>query len=361
MLENEEGALLRVKAWLVGVSRRASSGVWNTLRLSFTVALFIGGAYLVDTRINVYVGLLLVGWSFARASIYAQMAIRLSHFRFLLDAVSETRSAIRMEMYLKIDAILEHPACIAAFERLKGVGRVPAEVTLEKWRQALIERFRNRAKLPAEHKPWAHVVFEIRAGQLWVDGAYRCSSVIYHDVLIPDDSLKTEYALSNDENDKYHGLKVRAFVLNGLLTVQIGEWREEEGHREAGQEYSWMAWDTITTFPLLLNPLDHYLPPRFLLLDYFSLPLHRPDWAHAKRKFFQQAEEYRRALSTFGAHAENRLHERQAREFKRWLDAESFELISPTFPSWVNKFLVIHFAVANTASDTYNWLSAERR
>ncbi len=70
--------LLTGKAWLAGIARGASSVTWNALRFSFTVALFVGGAYLVDTRTNVYVGLLLVGWSFARASTYTQMAYRIS-------------------------------------------------------------------------------------------------------------------------------------------------------------------------------------------------------------------------------------------------------------------------------------------
>ena len=348
---------------LASVGRNGPSVIWNIFRLGFTVGLFFSGAYLIDSRSNVYLGLLLVGWSLVRTSTYVY---RLSFGRLLLEAVAEARAAIRIEIYMKIDAILAHPMCIAAFQRLQALGRIPSDVTVDEWQYALLNRFRSRAEIPAGHQPWEHTVFEVRAGQLWVNGEYRRSSVIWHEILIPDESMKKQLAWE-EEDEQYYGLRIRVFVLNGLLKVQVGKWDEDEGHRETGQQYKWIAWDTITTFPLLLNPLDHHLPPRFLLLDYFSSPLHRSNWAQAKRTFFLQADEYRRALSSFfEENGEQRIHDRQAREFGRWLELEGFTRTwsdePPAIPSWGNRFIRVDFINDQSVYDDYDnyrWLSDE--
>jgi hypothetical protein len=212
----------------------------------------------------------------------------------LIDVVAETRAAVTMELYLKIDAILQHPKCVEAFHRLQALKRIPAEVDVAEWQRNLLDKFRERASLPADEQPWAHAVFEIRGSQRWVNGMYQPSPVILYEILIPEDALKS-HASALDGDGAYHGLTIRTFVLNGVLKVQVGQWGdEEEGSREPGQIVPWMAWDTITTFPLLLNPADHYLPTRFLLLDYFIQPMHRPEWSRAKRRF-QRDVEYRRA------------------------------------------------------------------
>ena len=179
----------RSTEWFESAVEQTRAFFWNAARACFTFGLFLGGAYLIDSRNNVYIGLLLVGWSFARASTYIQMAYRLSLGRAVLDAVSETRSNTRIELYMKIDAVLEHSAVVATFERLKQRRRIPVEVTIDRWREGLVQRFRTRAELPPEDKSWALVVFEVRAGQLWKNGEYRGSPVIFHEVLIPDESL----------------------------------------------------------------------------------------------------------------------------------------------------------------------------
>ena len=97
-------------------------------------------------------------------------------------------------------------------------------------RSALVQRFRTAAALPDDHKSWATAVVEIRAGQLWKDGEYRPFPAIFHEVLIPDESMKTQ---SWDQQDG--GLKIRLVVLNGFVKIQIGKWDEQAGHHEIGQ------------------------------------------------------------------------------------------------------------------------------
>jgi hypothetical protein len=347
----------------VSIRQQIVSSSWNAVRTAFTVALFLIGAYLIDNRQNVYVGLLLVGWSFARVSTYVQRVYRLSVGRSLLDAVSEVRANTRLEIFVNVGAILEHPAANSAFERLQRINKIPTDATFTSWRDGLLNRFRERAAVEPKHDAWAKVVFEVRSGQLWKDGEYRRSPVMFQEILIPDEALKRKYSFSDDEDRQYYGIRVRITVINGLLKVQLGEWDEETGHREAGQQYSWIAWDTITTFPLLLNPLDHYLPPRFLLFDYFSRPHHRRNWGGAKKAFFRQADEYRRVLSTFGEYGENRLYERQSKEFERWLQREGFKRTwgdePPVAPSWTNRYVRIDIGAAVVDFDTYKWLSEE--
>ena len=163
----------------------------------------------------------------------------------------------------------------------------------------------------------------------------------------------------------YEGLKIRILVINGVLKVQVGEWTEKTGHREPGQgSGQWLAWDTVTTFPLFLQALDHYLPPRFLLLDYFSSLSHRKHWSRDKKAFFRHADEYRRVLSTWGEYRENRLQDRQAKQFDQWLTREGFRRTwedsqPPLQPSWSNPVMRIDLNYVQVDYDTYRWLSDE--
>jgi hypothetical protein len=210
-----------------------------------------------------------------------------------------------------------------------------------------------------EHHAVERVTFEVRAGQLWKDGEYRQSPFIHHEVLIPDESMKRESWSAK----AYDGLRIRAHVINGVLKVQVGRWNEDFGHREPGQKYHWMAWDTVTSFPLLLNPLDHYLSPRLLLLDFFSMPHHRKGWQREKRRFFRRVEEYRRVLGTWGEYGEDSLETQQARELEGWLKREGFRRTGGDEPplenSWRNEFLEIDLRSIQVDHGFYRWLADE--
>lgn len=340
---------------------RVGDRILSILRGCFTPALFVSGAYLIDTRTQVYLGLLLVGWSFARMSTYTQRVYGLPLGATVVDVAAETRSNTKIEIWMKIDAILGHPAVASVFDRLRKLERVPQDTSLDAWRESLIARFRTREKLSVDNQPWAKVVFEVRAGQLWTNGEYRPLPVLFHQVLVPDEAFLNRHAWGTTEDAQYHGLKVRVGVLNGILRLQVGEWDEDASQREPGQTRDWMAWDTITTFPLLLNPLDHYLPPRFLLLDYFTFPHHRKGWRRAKAAFFRQADEYRRIVSTFGEWGEGRLYERQTAEFKRWIHKEGFKQWGSdrAYKRWNNDFLGVNTFNLQVEHETYKWLSEE--
>jgi hypothetical protein len=345
--------------------RDITASIWNALGAAFTVALFIGGASLVQSG-SAFLGLLLVGWCFVRASTYVQRAYQLTLGRAVLDAVAESRCNTTLTLHIRIDSILEHPTVAAAYERLEKLNRVLPGGSLRQWRDELLTTHRRRASLTDGEAPFASTTFEVRSGQLWKDGEYQALPVMFHEVLIPHDSLKRKIEWvwhSENEDRKYAGLRTRAVVINGLLKVQVGAWEEDVGHREPEQKYSWIAWDTITTFPLMLDPLDHYLPPRFLLLDYFSEPHHRKLWSRAKQTFLREADEYRRVLSTFGQYGETKLYERQAAHFAEWLKREGFTRTwgdePPLTPSWSNQYLRIDIHARPVDHDTYEWFSDE--
>jgi hypothetical protein len=347
-----------VAEWFADAKHNVHAVGLSTARTLLTVGLFIGGAYLIDSRTNTYAGLLFVGWSFSRVSAYALRAYRLSVGASLLEAVAATRANTRTDLLLRIDAIIGHPAVNAAFDRLKRLGRIQTPVTFAEWRDGLIRRYRAEHDIAPEDNPLERVAFEVRAGQLWKDGEYRQSPFIHHEVLIADESMKRESFLAKGHD----GLRIRVLVINGVLKVQVGRWDEEFGHREPGQN-NWIAWDTVTSFPLLLNPLDHYLSPRLLLMDYFSMPHHRKSWQREKRRFFRRVEEYRRVLGTWGEYGENSLATRQAKELEGWLKREGFQRTGGDDPplenSWRNEFLQIEIHSVQVEFDLYRWLSDE--
>jgi hypothetical protein len=348
-----------LREWFEAARDRVGGKLSNVARGTFTLALFLGGAYLVDARQNTYIGLFLVGWSFGRASTYMLTLYRLSVGRALLGVVADTRCNTTIELYVAVNEVLNHSTVAAAFERLKTSSRIDPDVAFENWRDSAVERYRMRDKVPTEGREYEHVVFNIRAGQLWKNLELQRLPVILHELLIPDESLKKTAGFFRAD-EKYDGLKIRLLVINGVLKLQVGNWSEEEtGHREPGQSQGhWIAWDTVTTFPLLLNPLDHYLPPRFLLLDFFSSSTRSKRRSKEKRAFFRYADDYYRALGTWGEYGEERLKDRQGRQFEKWLESEGFHRVWEQ-PSWSNRFMRIELNRVHVDYETYKWLSDE--
>jgi hypothetical protein len=323
-------------------------------RPAFTIALFLIGAYLVGNQ-QIYVGLLLVGVSFVRWSAE-------SHWRTLLNVVADTRVSTTIHAHLNLEAILDHPAARSASNRLRQLGRLPADSTHDQWTRSLIERFQQRASV--SEGAGVRVTFECRGGQVWINGEHRPFPGLVHEFVIPDDAQQRKHSDLWPGDEAYAGVRVRVIVINGILKLQIGEWDEETGYREAGQQYDWMAWDTITTFPLLLNPIDHRLSPRLLLCGYFSYPIHRKDWHRMKRLFGRQADDYCRALRTFGEYGENRRLTAMNRDFEYWLREEGFKRLSvnepPFQPVWSNRFLYLELRTSTADFDAYQWLSDVR-
>jgi hypothetical protein len=344
---------------------RVRAAALSTVRQVFTINLFLGGAYLIDTRSNTYLGLFLVGWSILRVSVNALTAYGRAVSPTLIETIASTRANTRIDLWLVIDAITRHRAVFEAFERLKKGRRIPLSVPFEEWRKGLVERYRTRYGTAADDACVKRITFEFRAGQLWKDGEYSAVPFLHHEILIPDSAMKREHAelYCDTENLQYDGLRIRVCVINGVLKVQVGKWNEEFGHREPGQQYDWMAWDTVTSFPLLLNPLDHYLSPRLLLFDYFTVPHHRKGWAKEKKRFFRLTEEYRRVLGTWGEYGEHALADRQAKAFQRWLNREGFKRTwgdePPRRPCWRNDVMQIDISAIQVDHDEYKWFSDE--
>ena len=125
---------------------------------------------MVDTRQNTYVGIILLGWTFARVITYTLTIHRVTVGRVLLDVVSDTRCNTIIRVDVLIAEILGHSDVARALDRLKASGRIESDITVESWRASLMELYRSRRKFPdGEELPHycEQVVFNIRAGQLW--------------------------------------------------------------------------------------------------------------------------------------------------------------------------------------------------
>jgi len=167
-------------AWL----DRVRVAIRETRWLFFPIVIFVFGAYLIDVRRSVYLGLIFVGWSFA--SVYTRLLLREGIGRVLFDAVAETRCDTRLEVSVFIETVLAQPAIAATFERLRALGRLPPDLTVETWRQELVRTYATRRGVSDDSPPVERVVFEVRSGQLWKDGQYRGSDSTHEDTACCD-------------------------------------------------------------------------------------------------------------------------------------------------------------------------------
>lgn len=244
------------------------------------------------------------------------------------DIQSETRCYTFAEVWLFVDRILDHPAVDRVFERLRAIDRIPSGTTHAAWRDALIHRFREREKIQDQARSWKRVTFSFHGGEFRVDDTPRRPMALDHQLLIPDEALKSGLTAlvgrRTDEEMDYDGLRIRLVIVAGEMRVQVGKWDERTCDRHGKESVvSYQAWDTVARFPLLLNPRDHGFPPRFLALGHSS-PDGLPSLWGDPRAMGRHIMDYRRVIAAGEDGAYRRVDGRLDREFKKRLRIEGF-------------------------------------
>ncbi len=130
-----ESETSRIAEWRVD-AREALRRVPTMLRGALTLALFVGGAYLIDQR-STYLGVLALSWSLLRVAASSRK-VRVAH-AFVLDHTIDLNCNARISLGLRMDNIIGHEAVRRLFDRLKEAGRLDESVRWEEWRDLLIE------------------------------------------------------------------------------------------------------------------------------------------------------------------------------------------------------------------------------
>jgi hypothetical protein len=221
----------------------------------FSVA--IGGASIYFFNIHyVIVGLILFTWFLIRLFRY--------NFQKLSEDISrsETERLLNVSIELKVNVagVLNHKATVSLFEKLKMNKKVAYEKRSE-WIDSLIDNYKleykneNDTTYEGKRYVWDKIHYNITGNLLWKNEQIDFTNSIWHEIFVP-------YTYKEDLNEEARfwrtiddGVRIRIVVINGMIKVQIGNFRKEtspEIYRESGLA-AYKTWETITSFPLMYS------------------------------------------------------------------------------------------------------------
>lgn len=322
--------------------------VWSFLYAFLPVAVLIMSAYFIERDRNTGLGVFLIAGAIFMFVYQSQKAYTLGR---PLEVFAAQRCSTILTVRFDLEQVLDHERVRDAFVRMQAKELLPKDTTFEGWRASLLDWYRERHKITAENPVAASVTFHFQSGRLRVNGKTQRLPVMNYEFLVAP--VRGTFAgIGSEEYARM--VRIRVSVLNGILRLQVGEWNKEAGYMEDGQKYSWMAWDTIASFPLVHDPIQHFIPPQYLLMEYFSgTPMHRPHWGALKREWERQDIDYRKALSTWGEYGENRVYARIEKKFAAWMAREGFK---KSGNSWENRYMVVEFDCFQDRADMHRWL-----
>ena len=134
-------------------------------------------------------------------------------------------------------------------DRLKQVGRVDSSLTEEQWTASLVEAYQERSR--REDQESEEVVFHIRGERLWVNGRLCETDSLYHEIVIPYESVRQvdREHVHEDDVDRA-ALRLRVLVVNGLLKLQVGRFDRS------------LSPEADAKGPMAANMGDHHRPNR---------------------------------------------------------------------------------------------------
>ena len=338
---------------------------WMWIRVTFNlVALWIA-ALVLRSGEHPFWTVALIAWGILglvhESLKFNQFALTLT----LGDIQSETRCHTDAEVWLFVDRILDHPAVVRVFERLRAIDRIPSGTTHAEWRDALIQRLREREKIQDQARSWKRVTFSFHGGKFRVDGATRRQMALDYQLLIPDEALESgltaRVGRRTDEEMDYAGLRIRLVIVAGEMRVQVGKWDEKTCDRHAGETVvSYRAWDTVARFPLLLNPGDHAFPPRFLSVGH-DAPDGLPSLWGDPKAMGRHIMDYRRVIAAGEDRACSRVDGRLDREFRKRLRIEGFAPIrSLHATTWRSPYVMLSLHGPGDRTDLHRSLGSEQ-
>ncbi len=321
------------------------------LRGTFTLSTGLAAYYFLENG-YLALGVFAAGWTAVRVStarlsnVWQAAGTVLAQHQTALDCNARIRIVIRIEGVVRSELVG------APFQRLKASGKVSVP-TVEQWADGLLQRFRDRS---GTSKAQEEVVFHVRGNHVWKNDKpwFQADANLYHDILIPDDAMRSQAIGLED----YRGLRIRLVVVNGIFKLQIGEFDESDTPESLG--WQWRSWQTLTRFPLLYCPQKHHLPERLLNLDYAVPQEHSSKWQRNtldkyRRRLDQDTACYRHVLTMSDGYDRraDKISDDFAKRFDDWIEREQFKFLGNA-QYFANPYLFVE--IQNLRD--FNWYEA---
>lgn len=265
---------------------------------------------------NFIVAVILFTWFLSRLFGYNLKRI----FEGIGNSEVEKHSNIVVELKVNIAAVLGHQALSSLFDKIKENKKFTAKFkNKSEWIEALADNYKKKYKNENDftHEKtgvrylWDAVRYNIKNNILWENGEIDFSDSIQHEIFIP-----YEYKGEKEEEgrlwlDLGSGIRIRVFVVNGLIKVQVGNFDKEtspEVYRDSGLA-AYKTWETITTFPLMYVSQSiptHYLNLSMYATDSYKGLLRREpsrDWTKDWKELNAEIADYNYLKTAFASDA----------------------------------------------------------
>jgi hypothetical protein len=200
-----------------------------------------------------------------------------------------------IEMTIGVEALLKHKSVADLFDRIKN--KMQGEPQKAEWLALLLENYKEKSKNP---EGLEKIRFNIKNNILWRNGEVEFSDSVYHEIFIPYD-LHVEKPSFSITPEIQFGLKVRLFIVNGIVKLQIGEFSKDSSPDVVGDRLAvYRTHETVTSFPLIYFSSRHRIPERYLNLSAYATESYWEDknyWIKKKDKKSDWTSDWKKVVS----------------------------------------------------------------
>ncbi len=328
------GSLLKAKALQLAAETPMLSTVKVVLVYLYAISVAGASVYFFRQQSHIPAVILLI------IAIMTLLGASLRRFRDIVDAISvnwawESKCNGIIEMKIGIEALLQHQTVGELLDRMQAKNLIRDGLNKDERIALLLENYRTRNH---NSEGIEKVRYNFKNCILWKNGEVDYGDIIYHEIFIPFD-LAADKSESFLFPDITHGLRVRVFVVNGIVKLQIGKYSKELSPDVIGTAIkSYRTYDTVTSFPLLYFGVRHIIPDRYLSLSAYATQSYWDkkkaecsndkdrDWRSDYKKVLKDLADYKYLCSTtdFYSRRWNQINERFDKIRGDWLKAEKF-------------------------------------
>jgi hypothetical protein len=253
-----------------------------------------------------------------------------------------------LQLAIGVEEVLKHEAVSTLFGKLQSNGTITKEITEGDWVELLVENYKQTYNTDSTTH---EVKFNIKNNLLWKNGEIDFGDAIYHELFIPYDDpggsrtvvlppgkdieRRTETFLPQGIHE---GITVRAFLVNGIVKLQIGRFSKRLSPEVVGEGLAvYKTYETITSFPLLYFSWQHRIPENFLNLSAYAtessqaqrLGEKKSDSSRDWKQVVKDVADYNYVCSVADEYVENRgrfdkIIKRFEDKRNPWLETEGF-------------------------------------
>jgi len=203
-----------------------------------------------------------------------------------------------IELNINITEVLKHGELERLFEILQKKKIVKFK-NKDEWVNKILENYKKIYKVKEDcvvkdtRYVWNKIKFNIKNNILWKNEKIDFNDTVYHELFIP-----YKYKSDKEEQERFvtgieDGLKIRIFIINGILKLQVGSFNKETSPQiiREGLLGVYQTHVTITSFPIMY--IQHEIPEKYLNLSAYATKSWKNMYSATKEKAINFPSDWR--------------------------------------------------------------------